>query len=184
MKLALGILGGRLEERLESGRDSTLRTRGSSSEADSSSDDGESGRRIGGNLSPNPIVRVGGGGSFAFPRSLRSPTGEMISTGASVLLCGSDRRAGSRGVEDGMLGTPSGVTRRDGSGGLTGWVGVAAAELVKEESWVGKGVDKPFGRRGGRGGACGAGRGGGFGLEGDEKLERLSLELPEGCRSW
>ena len=135
MKLALGMLGGRLEERLESGRDSTLRTRGSSSEADSSSDDGECARRIGGNLSPSPIVRVGGGGSLALPRSLRSPTGEVISTEVGVLFCGSDRRAGNGGAEAGMSMTPSsGVTRRDGNGGAMGCVGVAAAELVKEGS--------------------------------------------------
>jgi hypothetical protein len=75
------------------------------------------------------------------------------------------------------------VARRDGSGGATGRVGVVVAELVREDSWGPEGADKSFGRRGGRGGACGAGRGGGLGLEGDEKLEKLPLELPECFRS-
>lgn len=173
------MLGGRLEERLESGRDSALRTRGSSSDPDSSSDDGEGARRTGGNLSPNPIVRVGGGGSL--PRGLRSTASEALSTGARVLICEGNRRAGRGGAEERTSKALSScVPRRDGSGGATGRVGVVVAELIKEDPWGPDGADKSFGRRGGRGGACRAGRGGGLGLVGGEKL---SLELPECFRS-
>lgn len=138
------MLGGRLEERLVSGRDSALRARGSSSEPDSSSDDGDGARRIGGNLSPSPIVRVGGGGSLAFPKDLRSATGEIIST---EVLCGTTARAGRGGAAGRTSGAfCSCMTRRDGSGGAMGWVGVLVTELVKEGSWGPEGADRLIGR--------------------------------------
>ncbi|KAF8435962.1 hypothetical protein L210DRAFT_3505954 [Boletus edulis BED1] len=45
------------------------------------------------------------------------------------------------------------VTRRDGRGGAMGRLGVVAVKFVKEDSWGPGGADKPFDRRGGRGGA-------------------------------
>ena len=75
------------------------------------------------------------------------------------------------------------ATRRGGSG-ATNCVGVVVAELTRGDSWGPEAKNKSFGRGGGRGGAWEAGRGGGFGLEGGEKLERLSLELSECVRAW
>jgi len=140
-----------------------VRTRGSSSSAESSSEDGVAGRRTGGSLSPSPIWRVGGGGSLLLPSGLRSVTGEVESI-AAVLP---PFRAGSGGANEWTSGVPSsGDTRRDGSGGGTDGGGGMTAEMSRSIA-LGE-------RSGGRGGNCTAGRGGGFGFE--EGIT-LSLEL-------
>lgn len=140
-----------------------VRTRGSSSSAESSSEDGVAGRRTGGSLSPSPIWRVGGGGSLLLPSGLRSVTGEDKSI-AAVLA---PFRAGRGGANGWVSGVPSsGDTRRDGSGGGTDSGGGMTVEISRSI---------PFGERGGgRGGNCIVGRGGGFGFE--EGIA-LSLEL-------
>lgn len=86
----------------------------SSSSPESSEEEGEGGRRAGGSLSPNAMVRVGGGGSV--PNGLRWRPGEGRDTGS----CWGDiveeltiEREGRRGLSS----KGETVLRRKGSGG-------------------------------------------------------------------
>jgi hypothetical protein len=64
--------GGRREDWLLSGSESTVGALESVSSSESSSEDGVGGRRAGGSFSPRAMVRVGGGGRRPEPRALRS----------------------------------------------------------------------------------------------------------------
>jgi hypothetical protein len=175
-------MGGRRDERLESGSWS-LR---SVSSPESSSDDGVGGRRAGGNFSPSAIVRVGGGGSLPKPLGLRSGIEETATSGVAVL-----GRTGKRGG-GGCIESSSGaaVERRMGKGG-----GICKedAELGESEFMVPRFV---LGRGGGGGGTITDGRDGcaelAFGKlksilvsslsgEASMRLELLEIVLSDDC---
>jgi hypothetical protein len=109
--------GGRREERLLSGRKSTSWLFGSSSSPESSSDEGDAGRRAGGSLSPRAMVRVGGGGNLWKPTVFLSVFGEgaTVSVGekSGTASCG---RMGRRGGACGSS-TCAIALRRTGNGG-------------------------------------------------------------------
>jgi hypothetical protein len=176
-------MGGRRDERLESGSWSMppLLESGSSS-PDSSSDDGVVGRRAGGNFSPKAMVRVGGGGSRPRPLDLRSVTGEGTISGMTVVGRTGRGGGGDCVVDASSIGAT--VERRLGRGG---GVCVEDAELGESRLLI-----RGLGRGGGGGGTTTDGRNGGakvdWGkcvsilvslLSTDMKLEPLDTVLSE-----